>query len=111
MLANLLSWAAGNGEVEVVKMLLEWTGICPDLPDQPGRTALSWAAGEGYRKVVELLLTRADVNAEYVDSEGRSPLNWALKNRHEGVAAVLREWAGRGEGVELSQNQLRDLAI
>lgn len=81
----------------MVNTLLEWTNICPDLPDHYGRMALSWAAENGHQKVVELLLTRTDANADYLANEGKSPLHWALKSNHECVAMVLQEWASRGQ--------------
>lgn len=52
----LLSFVAGEGHEDIVKLLLET--VDPDLKDgQSGRTPLWWAAYHGYEAVVKLLNT------------------------------------------------------
>jgi ankyrin repeat protein len=51
-----LSWAAGQGHEEVVKLLLQTGKVDVDSKDtEYGRTPLSWAAEEGHEEVVKLL--------------------------------------------------------
>ena len=50
-----LKWAAENGHVEIVKLLLGAPGIEVNFKDQYGHTALIGAARKGHVKVVELL--------------------------------------------------------
>jgi ankyrin repeat protein len=49
-----LSHAVGNGDEEVVKLLLE-NGAQPDLEDEDGKTPLSRALFEGHAGVIRLL--------------------------------------------------------
>jgi len=49
-----LSRAAENGQIEVVRLLLE-NGARPDFEDAPGQTPLSRAIDGGHAAIVELL--------------------------------------------------------
>jgi len=54
-----LSWAAMNGHEGVVKVLLEWEGINPDLGDTiEDRSPLLWAAAHRVERAVDILLER-----------------------------------------------------
>ena len=53
-----LSWTANHGHYGVVKILLGWKDVDPNIADGGGRTPLSWAADYGYNEVVQLLLGR-----------------------------------------------------
>jgi len=72
MRANLgrtsLSWAAGEGRDEVVKLLLGCPNVNPNMADEVGRTPLLWAAERGHHTVVRLLLEREDVNPNTPDN-------------------------------------------
>ncbi|KAH8687411.1 ankyrin repeat-containing domain protein [Tricladium varicosporioides] len=50
-----LWWAAGNGHLEIVKLLIEKEGINLRSKDFSGRTPLSWAAENMRIEVVKLL--------------------------------------------------------
>ena len=74
-----LSWAAKNGHVDVVKLLLNANANIETEDKEYGRTPLSWAAENGHVDVVKLLLN-ANANIETEDKEyGRTPLSWAAE--------------------------------
>ncbi|PNY24184.1 Uncharacterized protein TCAP_05872 [Tolypocladium capitatum] len=50
-----LSWAAGNGHEDIVKLLLDTGNVDVDIRDQYGRIPLSWAATNGHESIVRLL--------------------------------------------------------
>ena len=50
-----LSWAVGNGRLQVVRSLLESGKIDPNSKDNDELTPLSWAAAGDHDTVVELL--------------------------------------------------------
>jgi len=73
---TLLSFAAGEGHGDIVKLLLEI--VDPELKDGKfGRTPLSWAAENGHEDVVKLLLKGGKTNADSEDGNSRTPLSWA----------------------------------
>jgi len=73
-----LSWAAGNGQVDVVRLLLDHRADI-ETRDNTCWTPLSWAAERGNVDVVRLLLDRgADIKTR--DNQyGQSPLCWAAE--------------------------------
>jgi len=71
-----LSWAAGNGEPEVIKILLNVAGINPNLVNVSGRTPLSWAAGNGHKEcVTKLLIESEEVKVNTADNRSQTPLS------------------------------------
>jgi len=91
--STALTWAAGRGQEEVVRVLLEREGVNPDQADtRDGRTPLSWAAECGHKGVVKMLLEREDVNPNTADTfHGQTPLLWADGSGHEGIVKMLLE--------------------
>ena len=91
--STALTWAAGRGYEEVVKILLEREDINPDQADTKyGQTPLSWAAENGHERVVKMLLERGDVNPGHADTlYGRTPLGWAAEYGQAGVVKILLE--------------------
>ena len=85
-----LVWAARNGHVGVVKILLGRGEINPDKPDDDGRTPLSHAARNGHEEVVKILLEREEVNPDRLDRFSRTPLSDAIEKGHERVVALLQ---------------------
>ncbi|KFZ23699.1 hypothetical protein V502_01827 [Pseudogymnoascus sp. VKM F-4520 (FW-2644)] len=83
-----LSWAAGNGHEDVVKLLLVNNAEVNLKDTLYGQTPLSWASGHG--TVVKLLL----VNGAEIDSKditGRTPLSLAANTGQEAVLKLLIE--------------------
>ena len=91
--STALTWAAGKGYEEVVKILLAREDIDPDQADTKyGQTPLSWAAENGHERVVKMLLERKDVNPGHPDTlYGRTPLGWAAEYGQAGVVKILLE--------------------
>jgi len=86
-----LAWAAHNGHAGVVKTLLEWEEVNPDMPGNKCRTPLSYAALQGREGVVKILLEREEVNPDKPDDYGQTPLSYAAWEGHERVVKMLLE--------------------
>ncbi|RDW57321.1 hypothetical protein BP5796_12771 [Coleophoma crateriformis] len=87
-----LCWAARNGFVRAVKLLLGEENIDLNLKDsQYSRTPLSWAAGNGHETVVKLLLETGQLGVDFRDHDGRTPLSWAAKNGYTAIVKLLLE--------------------
>ncbi|KAH8652160.1 hypothetical protein BX600DRAFT_472039 [Xylariales sp. PMI_506] len=84
-----LSWAAGNGCLSVVNLLLQHRAS-PDHGDKENRTPLSWASGNGHLEVVKLLLDQA-VSCDGSTADGRTALSFAAGAGHLEVTKVLLE--------------------
>lgn len=92
LIDDTISFAASNGKLNVVKLLLENLRD-PNSKDKEGNTGLTLAAEYGHTDVVELLLANgADRN--YKNSDGDSALIIAVKERHpEVVKTLITNWA------------------
>jgi hypothetical protein len=87
---TLLSFFAGEGHEDIVKLLLEI--VDPELKDgKYRRTPLSWAAQNGHDAVVKLLLETGKVDAKSKDAHGQTPLSLAARNGHDAVVKLLLE--------------------
>ena len=87
-----LAWAASNGHMPVVKMLLDH-GVDPLQHDEDGQTPISLAALNGYTKVVKLFLDyNIDANPRNIGS--KNPLTEAsYRGHHETVELLLNKGA------------------
>jgi ankyrin repeat protein len=84
-----LHYAAREGRVEVIKLLLE-RGAYPNAWDNCDKTPLHYAAERGDVEIVRLLLEKgAYPNAR--DYRGRTPLHEAAKNGHVDIVRLLLE--------------------
>ena len=72
-----LSWAAGKGDLDAVKKLLN-CGADPNYADKYGLTPLHWCANAYNHDCVTLLLA-ANADVDKKDSFGRSALSIALR--------------------------------
>lgn len=86
---SVLSWAASEGRVDIVKYLLRVTGINKNHQSSYGSTPLSEAAGNGHLEVVKAMLEDEEVFRDAIDFSGRRPVDWATAMGHDEVAAVL----------------------
>ncbi len=84
-----LSYAAMNGHIDVVAMLLDTTKADVDAKDASGRTPLSYAAAYGHKAVVAMLLDTAKTDVDAKDATSRTPLSYAAQNGHDAVVAML----------------------
>ncbi|ABM62608.1 ankyrin repeat domain-containing protein [Halorhodospira halophila] len=91
---GLLHYAALNGEVAVVDLLIErGAGDAPDVRDDAGRTPLHEAAAGGHAESVGSLLG-AGAAVDPVDAEERSPLMLAARSGDlQAVDALLEAGA------------------
>jgi len=109
-----LQVAAGSGNFEVVRILVEYDLADINARDEYGLTPLHWASGGGNFKdgsVVRLLLEHgADINAQ--DEDDETPLYFAsdkraLKGRVEAVRLLLEH----GADVEVASNNSGETAL
>ncbi|CZR67942.1 related to heterokaryon incompatibility protein [Phialocephala subalpina] len=85
---TLLSFAAGEGHEDVIKLLLKT--VDPDIKDgRFSRTPLWWAAGNGHEAVVNLLLATSQVEVDSKDYWGRTPLWRAAESGHVAIVNLL----------------------
>jgi ankyrin repeat protein len=84
-----LSYAAENGYVAVVKLLLDKNAAAQSL-GYNRRTPLYYAARNGHEDVVKLLLD-ADATVDSQNTLNRTPLSYAAWNGHEAVVKLLLE--------------------
>jgi ankyrin repeat protein len=87
-----LWYAAKNGHVDVVKVLLDSNEVEVDRADDlHQQTPLWWAVSNGHDEIVRLLLEKnADPNTKDKDY-GRSPLLWTARFGRAGVVKLLLE--------------------
>ncbi|CAG7918669.1 unnamed protein product [Penicillium olsonii] len=84
------SIAAGNGRVDVVRLLLGWTVTEPNLQTQWKRqTPLFVAAEEGREDIVEVLIECERVGLDIPDMHGTTPLGIAADKNHVGIVRRL----------------------
>ncbi|KAJ5151429.1 Pfs NACHT and ankyrin domain protein [Penicillium canariense] len=94
-----LSWAAQDGRVGIVKLLLTTTISVNDV-DRGKRTPLSRASEKGHEAIVRLLIDRG-ANINTGDRHGKTPLQWASDQGHEAVVRLLID-----EGADVKINDI-----
>ena len=80
-----LQFAAGNGHVEMTRLLLE-AGADPDYRDHNGDRAILWAARRGHAETVGLLLTAGSPPDSDLDPYRQTPLMRAAGSGHAEIA-------------------------
>lgn len=88
-----LTWAASRGHAEIVRLLLEQSGIELNVTGEYGLTPLIAAAKEGYTEVVKLLLEQDGVEPNLKDSR-RAALSWAARGGYAETVKLLLEQGG-----------------
>jgi ankyrin repeat protein len=90
---TLLHYAAGEGAVESVRLLLE-RNLAVNALDGEGQTPLHVAAQRREAEMVRFLLSRgADVGAK--DNRGKTPLDAAVHFGNDRAAGILRGYMGK----------------
>ena len=82
--------AAGNGHLEMARLLLE-AGADKEQHDDEGPTALLLAAEKGHVEIARLLL-EAGASTRRKSSNGYTALMLAASNGHLEIAAALGSW-------------------
>jgi ankyrin repeat protein len=86
---NLLTWAAGNGRIDIVNRLVT-LGININTLDIYDMPPIIFAAANGHLDIVNRLI-ELDVDLEAQDTEGRTPLIWASLEGHPTIVNRLAE--------------------
>lgn len=110
--ANNLITAAYEGDVEEIKVLLEYGNVNVNQADYDKRTALHLAAGEGHVDVVKLLCQIPTIDVNVQDRWGNRPLDDAKNSNHTKCIATLEQYgakAGTSANATLGEEALHDL--
>lgn len=78
-----LSWAAGNGHTEVVKLLLGSGKVAPDFEDADGLTPMLWPAAGENSAVVKLLVRKSEKNIHAPSIWGKNQKIWMQVSEKE----------------------------
>jgi hypothetical protein len=68
------------GRCHAIEMLLQVTGINPNIKEIWGTTPLHLAVNANQRRAVELLLQKKEVNVNLRDGSGRTPLYIVIRS-------------------------------
>lgn len=105
---NAIHYAAENGSVNIVGLLLEH-GVDVDTPNPTGQTALQCAARNGSEDVVKLLLQKgADVNAR--DENDHTALHGAAGQDNSNIVEMLLDAGADPDAEDLDGNVAIDFA-
>ncbi|XLR40943.1 hypothetical protein S83_025603 [Arachis hypogaea] len=88
---DALHIAAKQGDLDIVKILMEAHPELSMTVDQSNTTALHTAATQGYVEIVKLLLEAGKGLATIAKSNGKTALHSAARNGHVAVVKVLLE--------------------
>ena len=89
--------AAHHGDVETMKVLLDFGNICDvNLCDDIGRTALAVASEHGFLPMIDMLLN-AGADVDKANEIGFTPLHWAVG---AGQAAVVKKLLDSGASTQ-----------
>jgi ankyrin repeat protein len=85
-----LSWAAGNGKLPMVQLLLaRGAQVYQGTSYKDARLPLSWAASNGHQEVVKVLLKAGVDPTVQETTSGRTALSWAVGTGQEEVVKLL----------------------
>ncbi|KAF5978224.1 hypothetical protein FBULB1_6208 [Fusarium bulbicola] len=105
---NAIHYAAENGSVNIVGLLLEY-GVDVDTPNPTGQTALQCAARNGCEDVVKFLLEKGgDVNA--TDENDHTALHGAAGQDNSDIVKMLLDAGADPDAEDLDGNVAIDFA-
>lgn len=82
-------WAAGNGNGNILMLLLQAGKSDTNARDNEGLTPLMRAARSGYKDTVEVLLSAGKAGVDANDNNGSTALMWAAWDGHKDTVEVL----------------------
>ena len=103
--------AATDGNLDVVKQLLDATPGLLNAQDDSGRTPLIYAAANGHAPVVKMLLERG-AKANLPDKELVTPLHWAAGMGQAAIVQLLLDKGAKDslDALDLNGKRPRDWA-
>jgi ankyrin repeat protein len=84
-----LHFAAWEGRVGVVRVLLHHDGVDPNVQEKNRWTALHFTASNSHVEIVRILLRHDHINPNVEDSGGWTPLHFASSEGHVEVVRML----------------------
>ncbi|KAL2146803.1 hypothetical protein VTI28DRAFT_2284 [Corynascus sepedonium] len=84
-----LSYAAEDGDVEIVQLLLSTSKADVNTTDGLGRTPLSYSAIHGHHSIAQLLLTTGAAEVDTTDIFFQTPLSNAAEGGHDAIVDLL----------------------
>ena len=99
--------AAGNGHVEIVKLLVE-AGASVGTENAEGSTPLHWACLNGHVKIVEYLLDKG-AKLSACNKTGRTPFDEALTRNQKAVLDYLESRHDDGDNLEGADDPEKDI--
>eukprot|EP01012_Entosiphon_sulcatum_P063024 TRINITY_DN8992_c0_g1_i1.p2 TRINITY_DN8992_c0_g1~~TRINITY_DN8992_c0_g1_i1.p2 ORF type:complete len:153 (-),score=25.88 TRINITY_DN8992_c0_g1_i1:81-539(-) len=84
-----LHYACSNGQLHVVKALLDHPGINVNAQDSYGRTPLHWAVSSGHVDVVKMLLERPAVDRALQTNLGKTAGDLAVQTGRQHIVQLF----------------------
>ena len=85
-----LHYAAGNGDLAMVRILATAPNAIMNLRNGRGQTPLHYAAGNGHANVIWFFRTLPSIDLDAQDLNGSTPLMYAAaKGHYDAVVALL----------------------
>ena len=86
--STLMHFAAENGDLEMVKVLLEY-GANPSVQNNAKEAPIHIAVGQGYTDIARLLLDCDSSYKDILDKQDRTPLHYAARNNQVEMIELL----------------------
>jgi len=98
--SNTVSYAAANGDLDSMRILISKNPQSIEEKDELGFTPLAWAAKAGQKDSAELLLSLG-ANPNATNSGGRYPIDWAATSGHLPLVELLEDKTSNDPGITL----------
>ena len=84
-----LHWAAGIGQIQIVRLLIDTYKADPNARDKDQLTPLHYTAMHDRTQLAQLLIDTYKANPNAEDAKKETPLHWAARNGRTQLAQLL----------------------